>query len=220
MKLTTIILQLLLAVSLNGQVDKVCRVYCQTIVVEGGVVKFLDETPPAPRKLDMGSYLAEVQAKVPRAEAPIRELNSSTGWKIIATAFIHHESDNAGMPGVRLRFFDPRGVEQATDDLLEILDEAQIGQLFGGDDQIFAAMSEEEHAYNVETKLWLLPDRGKPKRLLRIRGALGSFAAGDLASGVTIARQTYDGEHAGTKGTIREFFSWNRKAKALTLRAN
>ena len=41
-------------------------------------------------------------------------------------------------------------------------------------------------------------------------------AVGSVPGG-TIARQIYDGVHAETKGTVEEFYTWDRDRKTLTL---
>lgn len=40
----------------------------------------------------------------------------------------------------------------------------------GGNDEILAVTSNEEHAYNAQTEIWLLPEQGNPKVLLQIQG--------------------------------------------------
>jgi hypothetical protein len=93
----------------------------------------------------------------------------------------------------------------------------QIGHLFGGSDEIFAVASEEEHSYNVETEIWLLPAHGKPELLLSIQGIFKHFSAEGVRQvpGVTIMRQTYDGVHSETKGAVKEFYRWDRIEKSL-----
>jgi hypothetical protein len=208
----------LAAATIPGQVDSVCREYCQVLAVQGGVVKYIDQTPPAPRAFDVGSYLAGDQTILPRTEAPIRDLRSQRGWRIIASAFLRHDGDNEGEPAVRIRFYDSHGSEPLTDDVLESLQRFSVGRPFGGEDEIFVVTSGEEHSYNVETELWYLPENGKPKRLVWLRGVFEAFARAGQVPGVSVGRQTYDGEHAETKGVVREFYIWDPRAKSLTLR--
>lgn len=188
MKGATSILRILAlaAAAVTGQVDSVCRTYCQALAVQGGVVKYIDQTPPSPRTLDIGKYLADPQKVLPLTEAPIRDLRSPRGWRVVASAFLHHDPDNAGEPGVRLRFFDSHGTEQLTDDILESPDRISVNRPFGDGDEVLVVTSEEEHSYNVETELWLLPGSGKPKRLLWVRGAFESFSRGGQTPGVSI----------------------------------
>lgn len=209
----------LAAATIPGQVDSVCREYCQALAVQGGIVKYIDQTPPAPRTFDIGRYLAGDQTILPPTEAPIRDLRSQRGWRIIASAFLHHDADNEGEPAVRIRFYDSHGSQQLTDDVLESLQRLSASRPFGGEDEILVVTSEEEHSYNVETELWYLPGNGKPKRLLWVRGVFQAFAPAGQVPGVSISLQTYDGEHAETKGLVREFYVWDPRAKSLTVQA-
>ncbi len=99
------------------------------------------------------------------------------------------------------------------------LEQADIGHLFGGEDDILAVTSVEEHAYNTQTDIWLLPKAGDPKLLLSLPGVYQKFSASTAEGvpGVFIARQIYDGVHAETKGTVLEFYSWNGGQGVLTL---
>jgi hypothetical protein len=100
-----------------------------------------------------------------------------------------------------------------------MIEQSEIGSLFGGDDEIFAITSDGGHAYTAQTEIWFLPERGRPKKLLSVPGVYEEFtsaSAGKLA-GVVVARQTYDGIHAETKGETNEFYAWNRENESLTL---
>jgi hypothetical protein len=196
------------------QVDRVCLAgQCQSLEVEGGVVRFADPSPPS-RNLVIGSYVDAAQSLVPATEAPIREL-ASHGWRVVVSAFLDHEEDEVRL---RLRCFAPGGLLRKTEDLLSSLDEAEVGYLFGGSDEILAVTSTEEHAYNAMTEIWYLPMVGEPKVVLSSASTIEKFSSGD-DPGVTVKRETYDGVHAETKGRVPEFWAWNRSAKALTLRA-
>jgi hypothetical protein len=203
----------------QGQVDRVCRAYCTMLSVQGGTVRFIEQSPEAPRDIALGRYMQAEQHFVPRTEAPIRNLRSQRGWRIVISAFLHHDAENEGLPGVRLHFFDPSGMAEGTDDALMSVDQTEIGRLFGGSDEIFAITTSEEHAYNTQTKVFLLPETGRPKLLLAVGGDLRKFGngAGNSPPGLTIARQTYDGVHSETKGTVPEFYAWNRETKSLEL---
>jgi hypothetical protein len=201
------------AASIPGQIDSVCRTYCQALAVQSGIVRSVDLVPPT-RTLAIGRYAQAARRLVPPIEAPIRDMTSAHGWRIIVSAFLDHDEGEAKL---RLRFFDPSGSLRITQDLLSALEHIEIGRRFGGTDEIFAITSDEEHAYNVQTEIWFLPQRENPKRLLRIRGFLEGFSSGDAGKspGVTIARETYDGVHAETKGTVQEFYAWDRQTKSL-----
>ena len=219
MKTVAIFLQIVLSPVVPGRIDSVCRTYCQDLAVQGGLVRFMNQAPPVPRNLIIGNYLPRDQRFVPRTEAPIRDLHSPRGWHIVVSAFLHHDAENEGEPGLRVRFLDPRGAEQDKEDVLMTLDQVEVGQLFGGNDEILAITSEEEHAYNVETDIWFLPEQGKPKSLLSVQGTFENFVRSGVGRtpGVMIARETYDGEHADTKGTVPEFYTWDPSTKSLKL---
>ena len=199
-----------------GQKDSVCRQYCQTLAVKDGIVRFMDLVPP-PRNLPVGQYIEADQFLVPAIEAPIRDLRSQNGWRIVVSAFLHHDPENEGEAGLRLRFFASDAALRATDDILMELERSEIGRFFGGTDEVFIVTSNEEHAYNVETEIWLLPQTSNARRLLWIRGSVVSLRDGGdgKSPGAMVTRQTYDGVHADTKGTVQEFYTWDREKKLL-----
>jgi hypothetical protein len=198
-----------------GQIDSICRAHCEVLAVQDGKVKFIDRWPPT-RNLDLGKYAPAAQRLVPRTEAPVLDLRSPRGWRVVASVYLDHDEDEILM---HLRFFGPDERLRLTGGVLFTLEQADIGNLLGGSDEIFAITSNEEHAYNSQTEIWLLPERGDPKPLLQFPGVFQDFsgqAAGSVP-GVTIARQTYDGVHAETKGTVEEFYTWDRDRKTLIL---
>jgi len=196
------------------EVDRVCVAdQCKSLELEGGVVRFVDRFPPA-RNLVVGTYVAAAQSVVPATEAPIRELASPRGWRVVVSALLDHDEDEVRL---RLRFFAPNGLLAKTEGLLSSLDEADVGYLFGGSDEILVVTSPEEHAYNARTEIWYLPTVGEPKALLSTVSTVGKFFPGN-DPGVTVERETYDGVRAETKGRVPEFWAWNRSAKTLTLR--
>jgi hypothetical protein len=118
---------------------------------------------------------------------------------------------------LRIRFFDPHGKLRGGSDVMMDLENAALGRLFGGTNELLAITSNEEHPYNVQTEIWLLPEQGKPKLLVAVRGVFGEFVAGssDHKAGVWIDRETYDGVNAATKGRARELWEWNGDEKTL-----
>ena len=215
MKIALLISQLIVATPIPGQIDSVCRGYCSALTVQGGIVRFVDQEPGT-RKWTIGHYLGADQRLVPAMEAPVRHLRSKRGWRIVASAFLNHDECTAQL---RLHFLAPDGMQRTTEDVSSVLEQVQIGNLFGGSDEIFAITTNELHVYNNETEIWFLPERGEPKRLLRILGVyatLTRIAAGKIP-GVTVARQTYDGVHSDTKGTVQEFYTWDAETKSLIL---
>lgn len=203
------------AAALPGQIDSICREHCDALAVQDGKVRFIDQWPPA-RTLDLGKYQPAAQALVPRTEAPILDLHSPRGWHIIVSVYLDHEEDE---PETHVRFFSPDGMLRATQNVLLSVEGTELGKLFGDSDEVFAIASWEEHAYNVQSKIWLLPAVGAPTLLLDIPGVFQRFLSGAQgnAAGVTVARQTYDGVHADTKGALEEFYAWNPTTKSLKL---
>jgi hypothetical protein len=216
MKFTLLTLQCLaLYAAVPGEIDRVCRNgYCTTLTVEHGQVRLSDPL----RTLLLGSYLESDQHLTPPTEAPIRDLVSAGGWHVVFSAFLDHgEGSEAGL---RIRFYDSDATLRGTADILMALEQVTTGYLFGGTHDIVAVTSSEEHAYNVRTDIWLLPNHADPKLLLRITGVYKQFWNGNGAHrpGVMISRETYDGVHAETKGSIPEFYVWDRRRRELTAR--
>jgi len=196
----------------DRQLDRFCLPSaCESLVVREGQVHFVD--PALKQDLVLGPYIRADQRFVPKNEAPIRELRSD-GWQIVASALLDRPE---GRVKLRIRFFDPHGVLRGSSDAMMDLVDAQLGHLFGGRDEILAFTSNEEHAYNVQTEVWLLRERGKPKLLVQVQGMLGEFVAGssEHKAGVWIDRETYDGRDASTKGRARELWEWNSDQKTL-----
>lgn len=204
--------------AVQTSIDSTCRVYCQNLIVQEGTVRLIDLTPPG-RNLAIGQYLPAEQRFVPRTEAPVRYIQSGNQWRIVVSAFLHHDSDNEGEVGMRVRFIATDGRLRMTHDILMGLERCETGRLFGGINEIFIVTSNEEHAYNVETEIWFLPQSGDPKRLLSVRGSVASLRDGSdgQAAGVVIAHQTYDGVHASTKGTVQQFYIWDHEKGLLIL---
>ncbi len=217
MTLTLILFQLLTPASVPGQIDHVCFSdgSCQYLAVQQGTARFIDPSPPA-RNLTLGSYVSSERETVPRTEAPIRA-RSTAEWRVVLTVFLDHDS---GGTGTRLRFFRIDGSQHGQYDGLFQVDSFVVGRLFGGDDEIAAVSTVGEHSYDVRTALWLLPANGDPKQLAEVQGSLARFVNGNggATPGVWINRETYDFEHAETKGHVPEFWEWLPTRKILTLR--
>jgi hypothetical protein len=210
--LITVVALLAAPAAVPGQVDSICRAKCEILAVQGGSVKFIDQW--LNRTVVLGRYAASAQNLVPRTEAPIREIKSARGWRIVASAYLDHDQDELH---ARLRLFGPDGKLKGTGDILSVVEEAKVAGLVGGNDEVFVVTSNEEHAYNAQTEIWLLPEHGDPKVLLQIQGDFGGFIGQNLTRGVAIARQTYDGIDAKTKGTVQELYVWNPETKSLVL---
>jgi hypothetical protein len=193
---------------------------CQSLAVQRGTVRYI-ETVTSPkslvRNLALGNYLIVDQAGVPKNEAPVKSLQSERGWRIVISAFLDHQKIEAGL---RVRFFNPLGSLRHVDNVTLGLDMAEVGDLFGGAAEVFAVTTEEEHAYNVWTEIWLLPATGDAARVLAVRGVIDRFvkARAGVVAGVWIQRETYDGVHSQTKGRVSEFWEWDPNQRALTRR--
>ena len=202
-----------------GQVDSICREKCVILATQGGRVRFIDQW--LDRNLDIGKYVEVAQRLIPQTEAPVSDLRSSRGWRVVTSVYLVHEGDNDGGLLAHIRFFGPDGTLRVTHDALFMIVHTELGNLFGGSDEIFAVTSEEEHSYNDRTDIWFLPEHGDPKLLLGSSGGFGELSgrARGETPGVVLAHQTYDGVNADTKGFIEQFYAWDRQTKSLTLRA-
>jgi len=89
---------------------------------------------------------------------------------------------------VTLRIFSPKGELIATDDLLAVLVDARVSALADESGDILAVTSNEEHAYNAQTEVWLLPPSGDPRVLLDIQGTFGGFTGRRRVDGVRVGR--------------------------------
>jgi hypothetical protein len=156
---------------IQGQVASDCRRgKCDILAVQKGRVGRIDQW--LDRDLDLGQYAADAQHLIPQTEAPISDLRSRRGWRVVASVYFEHDNDEIRM---KVRFFGPDGKLRLTGEGLYFLLEAEIGNLFGGSDEIFAITSNEEHAYNVLTEICFLPERGSPKILIENQGTFEKF---------------------------------------------
>jgi hypothetical protein len=196
-------------------IDRICRTGCVMLEVQETRVQLIDQW--LTRNLNLGPYIAAAQHLVPPTEAPISDLQTPEGWRVVTSVYLDHKEKNAS---THIRFFHPDGRLRSTETALESVEQTEIGALFGGTGEIFAITTAEEHAYNDRTEIWLLPSRGKPSLLLAVPGTLQDFAngSGRKFPGVNIAQQTYDGVHANTKGVVNNFYSWDAAHKTLRLR--
>jgi hypothetical protein len=198
-----------------GAVDSICKEEkCSVLAVQGAEVKLVDQS--LNRTIALGRYAPSARGIVPRTEAPVHDVKSPHGWRIIVSVYLDHDEDDFH---AHLRVFGPNGKLLAADGVLSMVSGLEMGTLIGGNDDILAVTSYEEHAYNTETDVWLLPAQGDPRVLVGITGGFRGFIGRNPVRGVTMRRQTYDGEHAETKGIVIETYSWNPRTKMLTLDA-
>ena len=204
-----------------GEIDRSCwkspvagsaENVCQILTVDRDMVTFIEPL----RTIKLDRYVSVAQRFVPRTEAPIRDLRSPQGWRIVVSSFLNHAEKSAML---RVRFFDPDSHLRGKADLAMALEDIEVGRLFGGSDEIVAVQSNEEHSYNSQTDIWLLARQGAPRRLLTINATISKFSTGSNGAppGVAIHRQTYDGIHAETKGWAEEFWVWDSANKSLTV---
>lgn len=197
------------AAEVSGEIDSICRDHCQILAVQKGGVILIDEWPPA-RTVDLGKYAPAAQGFVPRNEAAVRDLRSPNGWHVVASVYLDHEQDDVL---VHVRFFEPNKRLVTTTDALELLERFEIGRLAGGKDELLAFASTEEHSYNDQTELWYLPPNGEPKLVLTVAGTFNHFTP----YGVVVSRQTYDGVHSQTKGTVEEQYVWDHDRQTMAV---
>ena len=199
------------AADVPGHIDSICRNQCEILAVQDGRVKLIDQWAPAARTIDLGKYASAAQGLIPQTEAPVHDLRSPHGWRIVASVYLDHQRDEAS---AHVRFFAPDGRLLATKGALELVESLELGEFAGGADEIVALTSEEEHAYNDQTELWYLPTPGEPKLVLATGGAFERFNS----DGAVLARQTYDGVHADTKGVVDDFYTWDHRSQTMVLR--
>src|ERR1017187_7912582 len=154
-----------------GERDSICRDSCEILAVQDGTVRFIDQWRH--RNLPLGTYRPAAQRLVPRTEAPVLDVQSQRGWRVVGSAYLDHEQDDLL---VNLRFFGPEGSPRGRGGVLFSVEQTSIGRLFGGSDEIFAITSNEEHSYNAQTEIWLLPEHGDARVLLEIGGVYKTFA--------------------------------------------
>jgi hypothetical protein len=181
--------------------------------VRQGLVRFAD-FPALSRDLVIGRYAPGYQRFVPAVEVPIRGARSPSGWLVVVSAFLDHAE---GGQELRVRMYAPDGSKQGQSDIMSALEGLELGDVFGTADEALAITSTEEHAYNVNTTIWLLQKAGGLKKLMDVPGVLikPAKAHNGVRSGTLIRRQTYDGEHAETKGWVEEFWAWDPIQKSL-----
>jgi hypothetical protein len=202
---------LVVAAAAPQEIDRACFPnYCDSLVKDGGAVRYVS----VGRSLVVGRYLEQYEVFVPKTEAPILARRSPQGWRVIGSVYLDHVE---GEVRLRLRFFGPDGLLRGQDETAVHVGDAELGRLFGDNSEVFAVTSDWEHSYNVETKMWLLPQLGSPQTLLSMSGTQGRFVTGGPnGPGVWINRETYDGENAETKGFVSEFWRWDSGRKTLT----
>ncbi len=190
-----------------GQLDAICRAQCEILALQQGSVKYLDRRAPA-TTIVLGKYAASAKNLAPPTELPVSDLRTPRGWRVVVTAYLDHEEDDLMS---HVWFFGPDGKLASRGEALSFIEEAKVGRL-ASVVEIYALTSVEEHAYNAQTTIWLLRQSGEPKAVLEISGML----AGLSDNGVTVRRQTYDGVHAETKGTVAELYVWNAATESVT----
>jgi len=70
-------------VEVPGQFDRLCREKCEFLAVQDDSVKLIDQW--LNRTIILGKYAASAQPFVPPSEAPIIDLVSPRGWRIVAS---------------------------------------------------------------------------------------------------------------------------------------
>ncbi len=124
-------------------------------------------------------------------------------WTVVVSAAIPEYGPNG--PTIRLRILDSKGkVDRVCDGEMYLI-RLEVGRLFGGDSEIVAVETSGSHVYTIQSAVWLLPNRGKPKELASENGNIDRFETGPNA-GVWVDLETYDGINGSSKGRKPTFF--------------
>jgi hypothetical protein len=114
-------------------IDRICRTGCVMLEVQETRVQLIDQW--LTRNLNLGPYIAAAQHLVPPTEAPISDLQTPEGWRVVTSLYLDHKEKNAS---THIRFFHPDGRLRSTETALESVEQTEIGALFGGTGEIFA----------------------------------------------------------------------------------
>jgi hypothetical protein len=189
---------------------------CVVLLLEEGKL-FAERTGEFAGKREIGNYDSKGASLVPKTEAPIRFSKTQRGWTAIVTAYLPEQFD-FDAPELRLYLFDPSGKRAVVDDNYNLLGDFKTGKILNTGDEFALISSTGAHAYVVRTSAWFLPTTGPPKHVLVVSGLLVSIRESNAGPpGLLIDRQTYDGVHAETKGTVKELYVWSAETKTLTL---
>jgi hypothetical protein len=182
---------------------------CDRLVVRNDMVEFVPAGTPSGRR-SVGHYVPEDQALVPQGEAPILDLKSATGWHIVVSAGFIYGGNPLG-PSLAVYLFDRTGRLAQREKLQLRVESYEVGDLFGQGQEFLQITSGGEHAYVVNTYVWLLAAVGPPKLLVSAYGMLDRIQTANAAApgGLWIAMQTYDGIHSETKGWRPQFWQWD-----------
>ena len=201
------------------QVHKVCwETICNSIVLRDERVKFVSDDSTDPtlhREVDLGVYVPSAGALV-LTEAPIRDFVLTNGWRVVFSEAITKEKG----PILKIRYYNLKGVlkvlKMLSEDMPGLLS-CYFGNLLGESDILVGYTTTWEHAYSVQSSIWLLPDSGDPRLLLEVTGVLSKFIDGehDVKPGVIVDVESYDGMNPQTKGRTRKMWIWDRGLKAF-----
>jgi len=214
----TWVLALLIGVGVRSQGPVIARSCpfgagqeCYTLLIDGGFVKSGFSDDPEKCTVD-GPYLKEWQHLVDPTEAPVKELTSPRGWKIVVT--LGFAGRTAG-PIFYLYFFDNHGERQlkASGDLF--LEKSEIGVLFGTPDEFLVIDERGETGISHVTEAWLLPKQGRPERVLFTGGMLFTIKQGEGKKKPGLYINSYEATDS-RKGVWRKsFFEWRADSKTF-----
>lgn len=197
-----------------GTVAKACGAGgCSYLAVQHGEVRgilsFTRGSIDADR--DLGRYLGSAQALVPKTEAPIRELETRRGWRVVIAAAV-----DGPLFRLRAHFISPNGQPRGVFGMSQFLRYVRVGALFGGKDQIVLIEADDGHAYTTFWRAFRLPDHGYPELLAQGWGRI-LWAGTGAQPGIIVKRQHPVGGDANRVLSITEYWNWDPRLDQLVL---
>jgi len=210
---TTLILWLTATVILSSQtvLDRVChpeipRAPCAELRIESGRVIW-DANAPS-EGADKGPYLAHLHALLAPREAPVRELRSDRGWRVIQTwGFTEPRS---GLRRYYLYFFSPQGKLELKHDGNMNLATIEMGRLFRTETELLVTYGADSHTLSQTVDVWILPPQGAPKKAPLEGKILRSIEPGtaELLPGLWVENPILEGEWLRPVAWVPEFWEW------------
>jgi hypothetical protein len=193
---------------------------CAAIILQDNVVKYR-EGAPIIRAYDIGLYVPEAQKWVPNDEAPLREMTMPNKWRAVVSAALDQYGLGLTMAAtIRLRVFDPNGKSQLKYDGNSDFDDIEMGKLFGTPDVVLSFQTDGESVSMQDGEIWLIPNAGKPKKILHVSGNIRRFQpSGSGASGIPgvwVVQEMYNGIDPATRGQELQFWRWDTANKSLS----
>lgn len=204
----------LFSVQPTRPIDKKClNGDCVFLSLSDGLV-FFERTGTSAGKARIGEYDSKIAGLLPPVEAALSHLDTQTGWTVVASSFLPPDFDIEA-PRLRIRAVDGRGNETVMDEGHVYLHKLMSVDAFSSASRLVIHSSIGSHAYDVRTKVWILPQEGNPQLILDVVGLLESVQAAnpERPPGLWIEFETYDGVDGATKGRRLSFVRWDADAK-------